>query len=133
VRHPVRTTASYRGPCAQYGESAQRGNGALTVYSQSEDGVPKAIGLVFDASVLDVLPYDPPNEGRWCYDRDGDGTKDRMTECADGYENALHLSDAFRRTVDSPFTYVFVNWNPTGHVRAEPITMTDDTHSVEVP
>lgn len=29
VRHLVLTTASYRGPCAQYGESAQRGNGAL--------------------------------------------------------------------------------------------------------
>jgi hypothetical protein len=28
-----------------------------------------------------------------------------MTECSGGYENALHLSDAFRRTVNSPFTY----------------------------
>jgi len=69
VPHLVRATASYRGPCAQYGESAQRGNGVLRAYSQSENGVPRAIGLVFDASTLDGLPYDPPNEGRWCYDR----------------------------------------------------------------
>jgi hypothetical protein len=116
VPHLLRATASYRGPCAQYGESAQRGNGVLWAYSQSEGGVPRAIGLVFDASTLDRLPYDPPNEGRWCYDRDGDGTEDRMTKCSGGYENALHLSDTFRRTVHSPFTYVLVNWNPPGHV-----------------
>jgi hypothetical protein len=119
VPYLLRATASYRGPCAQYGESARRGNGTLTAYSQSEDGVPQAVGLVFDASTLDGLPHDPPNEGRWCYDRDGDGTEDRMTECSGGYENALHLSDAFRRAVDSPFTYLLVNWNPTGHVPPE--------------
>jgi hypothetical protein len=119
VPYLVRATASYQGPCAQYGESARRGNGALTAYSQSEHGVPHAVGLVFDASTLDGLPDDPPNEGRWCHDRDGDGTEDRMTECSGGYENALHLSDAFRRTVDTPFTYLLVNWNPTGHVPPE--------------
>src|SRR4051794_19424689 len=48
VRYLLRTTMSYRGPCAQYGESAHRGNGALTAYAQSEGGVPTAIGLVFD-------------------------------------------------------------------------------------
>src|SRR5688572_25190431 len=36
VPYLVRATASYQGPCAQYGESARRGNGALTAYSQSE-------------------------------------------------------------------------------------------------
>jgi hypothetical protein len=116
VPHLIRATASYRGPCAQYGESAHRGNGTLTAYSQSEGGVPKAIGLVFDASTLDGLPYEPPNDGRWCYDSNGDGTEDRTTECSGGYENALHLGNAFRRTVDSPFTYVLVNWNPMGHM-----------------
>lgn len=112
----ITTTMSYRGPCADYGESAALGNGTMTAYSQTEDGVPVSIGVVFPSHTLAGLPYDPPNAGLWCYDKDGDGTEDRMTECTGGYERALHLSDEFRDNVDSPFTYVLLNWNPHGHV-----------------
>lgn len=58
--HLVRKTLSYHGPCAAYGESARRGNGTLTAYSQAERGVPTAIGLVFPSGTLDGLPFDPP-------------------------------------------------------------------------
>lgn len=108
-------TASYRGPCASYGESAPRGDGRLTAYSQSEHGVPTAVGLVFSSDTLRGLPHDPPTDGKWCYDKNGDGTVDPMMECANGYGSALRLSRHFRHTVDSPFTYLLVNWNPHGH------------------
>lgn len=114
----VESTRSYRGPCADYGESAALGDGALTAYSQTEQGVPVSVGFVFPSRTLSGLPYHPPNAGLWCYDKNGDGTEDRMTECTGGYERALHLSDEFRETVDSPFTYVLVNWNPHGHLPA---------------
>jgi hypothetical protein len=112
----VRKTLSYHGPCASYGESAPLGNGALTAFSQSERGVPSTIGLLFRSSTLDGLPFDPPTAGLWCFDRDGDGVVDEQTECSGGYENALHLSQAFRTKVDTPFTYLLINWNPHGHI-----------------
>jgi hypothetical protein len=108
----VRTTRSYHGPCARYGESAPLGDGRLTAYSQSERGVPHAIGLVFPARTLQGLPFHPPTAGLWCFDKDGDGSVDELTECTGGYENALHL----REGSTTPFTYVLVNWNPGGHI-----------------
>lgn len=112
----LRTTLSYHGPCALYGESAPLGDGRLTAYSQSERGVPRAIGLVFPSRTLQGLPFDPPTAGLWCFDKSGDGTVDEMTECTGGYENALHLNARFRDRVDTPFTYLLVNWNPHGHI-----------------
>lgn len=112
----VRLTLSYEGPCAEYGESAPRGNGTLTAYSQAHQGRPVAVGLVMTEDVLEGLPYDPPTAGLWCYDKDGDGEIDPMHECAGGYEDALHLGERFRTEVDSPFTYVLTNWNPMGHM-----------------
>lgn len=111
----IETTASYRGPCASYGESAPRGDGWLTAYSQAEHRVPRSVGLVFSASTLQGLPESPPTDGKWCYDKDGDGSVDQMTECSNGYESALRLSKQFRNTVDTPLTYLLVNWNPHGH------------------
>ncbi len=107
---------SYRGPCADYGDSAPRGNGTMTAYSQSQRGVPEAVGVVLEADTLDSLPYDPPTEGTWCYDKDGDGSTDPMTECAGGYEDSLDLNDKFTDEVESPLTYVLMNWNPHGHM-----------------
>lgn len=112
----LRTTASYDGPCAEYGESAERGNGTMTAYSQTADGVPVSVGLVFTEGLLDDLPHDPPTGGLWCYDKDGDGEVDPMDECAGGYEDALELGERFQREVDTPFTYVLNNWNPHGHM-----------------
>lgn len=111
----LRNSLSYPGPCAEYGERADLGNSGPTAYTQREGSVPKAIGVVFRRGSLDGLPYHPPSAGLWCYDKDGDGTTDPHTECAGGYEHALHLSPAFKRKVDTPFTYVLSNWNPHGH------------------
>lgn len=111
----IRDTLSYRGPCAEYGESGDLGRGGLTAYTQREGSVPTAIGVIFRRGSLDGLPYDPPTAGLWCFDRDGDGTTDPHTECAGGYEHALHLAPGFKRRVDTPFTYVLSNWNPAGH------------------
>lgn len=112
----TRVTFSYSGACAEYGESAPRGDGTLTAYSQVWEDAPQAIGLVFPAETLEGLPYDPPTAGLWCFDKDGDGEVDPMMECAGGYEDALQLGESFREEIDSPFTYVLNNWNPHGHM-----------------
>lgn len=112
----LRTSLSYLGPCASYGQSAPLGNGRLTVYAQADGRTPRSIGLVFKSATLDGLPYHPPTAGLWCHDRDGDGVIDQHSECSGGYENALELSEAFTSKVDTPFTYLLVNWNPMGHI-----------------
>ncbi|MEE6286103.1 hypothetical protein V2J52_00365 [Georgenia sp. MJ173] len=113
----LRVTRSYEGPCAEYGQSAERGEGTMTAYSQTDDdGKPVSVGVAFTAGVLDGLPYDPPTAGLWCFDKDDDGEVDPMGECAGGYEDALELGEHFQQDVDSPFTYVLTNWNPHGHM-----------------
>lgn len=113
----IRRSLSYPGPCAEYGQSAHRGDGTLTSYSQVDaDGAPVAIGMAMSEETLQGLPYDPPTAGLWCYDKDDDGALDEMTECTGGYEDALHLGEEFRDEVDTPFEYVLMNWNPKGHM-----------------
>lgn len=112
----LRVTRSYAGPCAEYGESAPRGDGVMTAYTQQEDGVPTAVGVAFTADTLEGLPDDPPTDGLWCFDKDGDGEVDPLHECAGGYEDVLELGEDFREEVDSPFTHVLMNWNPHGHL-----------------
>ena len=111
----VRRTASYRGPCAVYGESAPRGDGRLTAYSQQERGRPYAMGVVLPSRTLNGLPHDPPSDGKWCFDKDGNGSIDPMMECANGYGSILRLARSFRQHVDTPFKYLMVDWNPHGH------------------
>lgn len=109
-------TLSYRGVCAEYGASADLGEGTLTAYSQRRGDRPESVGLSFPARTLRGLPTDPPTQGTWCFDKDGDGTVDPMMECTGGYENALPLNEQFLGHVNSPFTYLLVNWNPMGHM-----------------
>lgn len=111
----IKATRSYRGPCAEYGESAPRGDGRLTAYTQVEHGKPQAIGMVATADTLKGLPHDPPTDGSWCFDKDGNGTIDPMKECANGYGNILKLDSHFTQTVDTPFRYLMADWNPHGH------------------
>ncbi|HEY9293225.1 MAG TPA: hypothetical protein VIP98_18255 [Microlunatus sp.] len=112
----IKSTRSYRGPCAEYGESARLGAGEQTAYTQTVGTRPVAVGWRVSDAGLEGLPYDPPNAGLWCYDKNADQTTDRMTECTGGYETALQLGPQFRRTVDSPFEYLLNNWNPMGHM-----------------
>ena len=111
----VEHTPAYRGPCAEYGEHAQLGDGKITAYSQVVGSKPVAVGMVMSDDALDGLPHDPPTDGKWCFDKDGDGTVDPMTECAGGYENQLDLNPRFVDKVDTPYTYVLNNWNVHGH------------------
>ena len=121
----VAHTRSYRGPCAEYGASAPLGDGTLTAYSQRVGGRPVAVGLIMTDDVLDGLPQSPPNDGTLCFDKDGDGSIDPMTECSGGYGRQLDLSPRFRRHVDTPLTYVLANWNPMGHI---PVGVYDVPH-----
>jgi len=111
----VEDTRSYRGVCAEYGEQTRLGNGTLTAYSQSSGSRPLAVGMIMTDGVLDGLPSDPPTDGKYCFDKDGNGTIDPMMECHNGYENQLELGANFQRSVDSPYNYVLANWNPFGH------------------
>lgn len=114
----VAHTRSYRGPCAEYGERVELGDGELIAYSQAVGSRPVAVGLIMTDGSLDDLPHDPPSDGRWCFDKNADGTVDAMTECTGGYESQLELAPRFQREVDSPYTYVLANWNPHGHMPA---------------
>ncbi|MFI5716160.1 hypothetical protein [Nocardia sp. NPDC051750] len=113
------STRSYPGPCAQYGESKSLGNGTLTSYSQTDAaGTPLVIGVVATDSAYDGLPHEPPTDGQFCFDKNGDGTIAHHGECAGGYEHVMALNPAFSGRDDIPFTYAMVNWNPHGHVPA---------------
>ncbi|MDN5851871.1 MAG: hypothetical protein L0K86_03305 [Actinomycetia bacterium] len=111
----LKQTATYRGPCAEYGESADRGNGRMTAYTQAQGRVPKSVGIVMTAETLDGLPHDPPTDGKWCFDKNGDGTVDPMMECSNGYSDQLRFGKRFTRTVDTPLKYALVDWNTHGH------------------
>jgi hypothetical protein len=121
----VEGTESYRGRCAEYGESAKLGNGQVTAYSEAEGTRPVAVGMIMTDGALDGLPSDPPTDGKYCFDVDGNGTVDPMKECHNGYENQLDLGAHFRSTVDTPYTYVLENWNPFGH---DPMGIYDKPH-----
>lgn len=121
----VEHTRSYRGPCAEYGERAELGDGELIAYSQAVGSRPVSVGLIMTDGGLDGLPHDPPTDGTWCFDKDGDGTIDPTTECTGGYESQLELGAEFRREVETPYTYVLANWNPHGHI---PLGVYDRPH-----
>jgi hypothetical protein len=112
----VEQTYSYRGPCAEYGERAPLGTGELTAYSQRIGSRPVSVGLRMSEGALDELPTHPPSDGKWCFDKNSDGTTDPMSECTGGYESQLDLGAGFGDQVDSPYTYVLANWNPHGHI-----------------
>ena len=116
VRALIRRTKSYEGPCAEYGGTGRLGTGEVQSYSQVKHGVPKSVGVIYKGRTIDDLPYDPINSGLWCHDRNGDGVTDNATECAGGRERMLPLGRRFTRKVDSPFTYVLLNWQPLGHI-----------------
>src|SRR4051794_24345817 len=83
-------TKSYPGPCAKYGTASALGNGTVRTYVQRQSAQPLAVGVVFGAAMLDNLPTDP-TDGHHCYDVDGNGDIDPMTECAGGHERPLDL------------------------------------------
>ncbi|QNP72123.1 hypothetical protein IAG44_23725 [Streptomyces roseirectus] len=107
----LRSTASYTGPCAEYGSPVRLGDGVLRAYEQRAGERPVALGVVFSAAALRGLPSAVSDE-KHCFDKDGNGGIDPHTECSAGHENVLQQPTATK----SPFTWDLVNWNPQGHV-----------------
>lgn len=111
----LRNTRSYRGPCAEYGTPIPRGDGFLQGYTQRIGHRPVAMGVTFTPATLRNLPTEY-SDGKYCFDKDGDGRFDLHMECAVGHEGVLDLPEPFLENVDTPFTWSLTNYNPEGHV-----------------
>jgi hypothetical protein len=111
----LRTSLSYRGPCAAYGPYGIPPMGDLSprAYTQVDGHRPLAIGVRFPAATLDLLP-DRPSDEQQCHDLNGDGTSDPATECAPGHRHPLELPAGFAASVDTPFTHAVSSWYPQG-------------------
>lgn len=121
----VAGTPSYRGPCAEYGETAPLGDGQITAYTQFVGPRPVSIGVRMTDASFSGLPHDPPTDGTLCFDKNGDGSTDPVEECSGGYGTQLELGERARQQPDFPFTYVLNNWNPHGHI---PLGVYDEPH-----
>jgi hypothetical protein len=98
------------------GTPSSLGNGTVTSYSELDaSGTPKAIGVVFSASVLDALPT-APSDGHRCFDANNDGVIDLATECSMWHERVLPVPSEASRRPDVPFKWALLNWNPQGHI-----------------
>ncbi|SFT09223.1 hypothetical protein [Saccharopolyspora flava] len=121
----IAETPSYRGPCAEYGESAPLGDGRITAYTQFLGARPVSIGVRMTDASFSGLPHDPPTDGTLCFDKNGDGSTDPVEECSGGYGQKLELGERAQQQPDFPFTYVLENWNPHGHI---PLGFYDQPH-----
>ncbi|RRO14694.1 hypothetical protein EIL87_18265 [Saccharopolyspora rhizosphaerae] len=121
----VATTPSYRGPCAEYGESAPLGDGTITAYTQFLGSRPVSIGVRMSDASFSGLPQNPPTDGTLCFDKNGDGSSDPVEECSGGYGEVLELGEHARQQREFPFTYILNNWNPHGHI---PLGVYDKPH-----
>ncbi|PZF99199.1 hypothetical protein C1I93_06490 [Micromonospora endophytica] len=107
-------TLSYQGVCAAYGKPLALGGGTVRTYAQIERNAPKTIGITFPRGMLSGLPTSM-TDGHHCYDVNGDGQLDEMSECAGGHERELTLPAAATRIAGLPLKWALVNWNPHGH------------------
>jgi hypothetical protein len=92
------------------------GNGMVSSYAEfDKNGAPKAIGIVFQDSVLEGLPS-APSDGHHCFDRNKDGKIDAEAECVATHEWVIPLPSEAARRSEIPFKWVGLNWNPHGHI-----------------
>ena len=92
------------------------GNGTVKTYAMTgEDGRLTAVGIVFQAGMLDGLPTERSKTGR-CFDLNKNGHTNDPGECEGDYEVRLAMPGALAKRTDVPFRWVGVNWNPHGHV-----------------
>jgi hypothetical protein len=113
-------TSGQAAPDAPHGRAlgwrAPLGQGDVTSYADLQGSeAPRAIGIMLSASALASLPNEP-SDYHHCFDRDGDGTVARATECIHTHEFIVPLPDAVSRRGDVPFTWVLLNWNRHGHI-----------------
>ena len=103
-------------PNRTLGVESALGKGTVSTYAElNAQGEPQAIGIVYSAGALEGLPTDG-SDFHHCFDKNGDGTVDRATECLHSFEYVLPLPDAVARRQDVPFKWVLLNWNPHGHI-----------------
>lgn len=103
-------------PARHLGGLTELGKGTVSSYAELDrQGTPMAIGVVFSPTALDGLPASG-SDFHHCFDRNKDGTVDRMSECLHTYEHVIPLPDAVARRGDIPFKWVLLNWNPVGHI-----------------
>src|SRR5262245_64255840 len=63
------------------GANSSVGNGTVSSYAEfDQNGVPRAVGIVFQASALEGLPA-THSDGNHCFDRNKDDKVDQKTEC----------------------------------------------------
>lgn len=108
-QRPVESTARL------LGTHSKVGNGMVSSYSEvGKDGIPNAIGIVFQARALQGLPAEYSG-GHECYDQSNDGQLDLEGECFATHEWTIPLPGDIARRSDVPFKWVGLNWNPQGH------------------
>ncbi|GAA2999075.1 hypothetical protein [Actinokineospora diospyrosa] len=91
---------------------ASLGDGYVqTVYSKSSNGTPTMIGITVDDAAARSLPTLPLHDGNTCFDKDGNGTVDPVSECKSGHERVLW----FPKLQGLPFQWMMFNWQPGGH------------------
>lgn len=101
-------------PGRYLGEAQPLGNGTIHTYIETRaDGTPAAIGIEMTAAALDGLP-EKKNMTSRCFDVDGDGALSHM-ECEGDEERKLALP-AEAATMDLPYSWAGVNFNPEGHI-----------------
>ncbi len=98
------------------GANASVGKGTVSSYAEiGQDGVPKAVGIVFQASALEALPVER-SDGHHCFDHDKDGKIDLDKECFGSHEWVIPLPSEVARRSEIPFKWVGLNWNSHGHI-----------------
>lgn len=99
------------------------GNGTAQLYIETNsDGSPSVLGIKFKQGMLEGLPEEINNTSR-CFDMNGDGkfTKhDGHSECLGDYERFLFIPENQVKSLDIPFQWVGLNWNPEGHPAPAP-------------
>ena len=98
------------------GAEVSLGNGTVTSYAAFDaSDVPQAIGIAFSAAAFDNLPAEPSDMNH-CFDTDGNGAMDPMTECSPWHERVIPLPSKASRRSDLPFKWALLNWNAQGHI-----------------
>jgi hypothetical protein len=96
------------------GDSSELGNGTVSTYVETDSaGDLLSIGVRLSASALESLPLEPDGTAP-CFDVDGDGVENPLTECFIMLRRDLFLPAAASQAA-APFGYVQFNLNPEGH------------------
>ncbi|MEV4611019.1 hypothetical protein AB0K43_00255 [Kitasatospora sp. NPDC049258] len=109
-----RAGAAAHRPCLALGTPQRLGRGLVRTYGQLDGGRPLAVGILYSEHALDGLPT-AMTDGHHCFDIDGDGTIDPMTECVANHEYVLPLPRAVLDLPGMPLKWALLNWNPMGH------------------